>query len=75
MITVKVDSEDDLKDFAAEALHILVNLRHSKNFWNIHFGSQARDRMAYWEDQADKLLAKHGINEQHRLESIKVYIH
>ena len=72
MTIVKIETEEELREFAAEALHILVNLRHSKDFWSMHFGAPAKDTMKRWEARADKFLEDHGVTDSKNLKAIQV---
>jgi hypothetical protein len=72
MITVIIKDEKELEDFAKEALRILVNMRETKKYWEIHYGSPAKNSMRLWELHADGFLKKYQVEKLEVNESIKI---
>jgi transcription antitermination factor NusG len=72
MVTVIINGEKELEDFAKEALKIIVNMRETKKFWEIHYGSPAKNSMKCWERHADEFLRKYQVEKLEVNESIKI---
>lgn len=58
MIKVKINTEEELKEFAEEAIRIMVNLRYWTKRWSVEYGSMTKDKKVLWERKADELLQK-----------------
>lgn len=68
MITVRVNSEEDLVRIATEFMFISVNLRRATTEWHKHFGSERKTIKENWEKKMDKLLRALEINQFDELE-------
>lgn len=58
MMTIKITSEEELKQVAAELLHVMVNLRHYSKAWHEYHGGALLATKKTWEIRADELLKK-----------------
>ncbi len=52
-----VKDEQELMQLAVNAIHILRNLRKTTDEWREHYGAVRRDRIRYFEEKADALIA------------------
>jgi len=57
-INVRVESEDELYEFANTMIKIMVNMRHWEKVWHEEHGSVHKERMKHWQAKADELIAK-----------------
>ena len=57
-ITVRIKSEEQLKDTAAEMLQVMVNLRHFTKIWQQKYGFLPKQNKENWEKRADELIEK-----------------
>ncbi len=73
-VTIRVEGEDELQKFAAEAAHILVNLRHYQDRWEGESGHRAEDKNARkaWEKRADEFLGKYKVSKTNKVSHIKI---
>lgn len=72
MTTVTVNTVEELEQLAAEMLHIMVNMRHAQNYWQEHYGSLAKRRKDHWQQKADDLLSRFGVEAHKNTDSIQV---
>lgn len=71
---IKIQSEDELLSIAAEAIHIVTNLRAATKKYNEHFGSHLKNRKIYWENKADELVERLQVPEHRNLNELKIEI-
>lgn len=63
MITVKINSEEELVRITTELLFISVNLRRATRDWHEHFGSERKTVKEKWEKRMDKLISALEVNQ------------
>jgi hypothetical protein len=73
-MNIKVTNEQELLKITEEAIHIITNLRHFTKKWNEGHGYELRQRKAYYEEQADKLIQRLQITEHRRANQIKIEV-
>jgi len=73
-MNIKVTDEQELLDLAAEAVHILTNLRHYTKLWEESYGVELKRRKKVWEERGDKLIARLQMPELKQNETIKIEI-
>lgn len=71
---IKISNEEELVKVAQEAIHILANLRKFSDLWNIHHGSDLKERKMYWEVKADEFLKRLQVPEHRNLNELKIEI-
>lgn len=71
-MNIKINSEEELIQLAANAVHILANLRRTTKEWNEHFGAPRRERKQYWEGKADELIQQ--LDAQHLMHHKQIKI-
>lgn len=68
----QIKSAEDLKEPFQQLAEVLHNLRFYTKYWNEHGGANARKRMHYWQEMADKLLDSLGLTLHNNISSVKV---
>lgn len=57
-MTITITSEEELKEVAAKAIHLLVNLRNAQKKWEDDFGSELKLVKKNWETKADNFISE-----------------
>jgi len=73
-MNIKVADEQSLVDLAAEAIHILTNLRHFTKLWGESYGVELKRRKKYWEERSDKLIETLKLSVIKKNETVKIEI-
>jgi hypothetical protein len=55
-----IESEEELLSVAADAIHVLTNLRHWTKEWEKEHGVELKNNKKHFEQRADELIAKLG---------------
>lgn len=58
LITVKINSEEELVRITTELLFISVNLRNATKLWHEHYGAYHSGQKKRWESRMDTLIEK-----------------
>jgi len=66
-----VVTEDEVFPLLQETLHTLNNLRYYTKQWSEHYGNTKAPKV-YWEEKADKLLERLGLQHTANAKSCKV---
>lgn len=71
---IKIESEQELINVCAEALHIIFNLRKFTKLWDGVYGKELKARKKYYEKKADDFISKLELMEKRKQEKIKIEI-
>lgn len=69
-----IQSEDELIKVAAEALHILSNLRKFTRLWEETHGVVLKRNKKYYEEKADTFISNLQVPDHKQLHEIKIEI-
>lgn len=67
-----INSEEELKKVAEQAIHILANLRKFTRLWNESHGVELNERKKYYENKADELIEELKIKEHRNPSQINI---
>lgn len=72
-MTVKIASEQELYDMAAQLLHILTNLRwYEDKLKEQGGGFELRNRVRDWQKRADDLLERYNVEKTTLVQQVKI---
>lgn len=72
-MTVKIASEQELYDMAAQLLHITFNLRHYEKLLSEKGGGfEIRNRVRDWQKRADDLLERYNVEKTTLVQQVKI---
>ena len=72
-MTVKIASQQELYDMAAQLLHIMFNLRHYEEKLKEQGGGfELRNRVKDWQRRADELLERYNVEKTTLVQQVKI---
>jgi len=72
-MNVKIASEEELYDLAAQLLHILTNLRfYESKLKQAGGGFELRNRVRDWQKRADDLLERYNVEKTTLVQQVKI---
>lgn len=72
MPTIKINSEEELKQLFLELAHAGHNMRFAQKYWHENGGGHARDKKKYWETKFDGVLNRIGLSEHQNTKAIYI---
>jgi len=71
---IKIHSEEELVQVAAELIHALANLRKFTKLWDESHGVDLKRQKKYYEAKADELIERLQVPEHRNPEQVKIEI-